>query len=68
MRPCHYIALVPPKEYNMFEFDEEIKNGIRPGFLEKVCSVLLQILCTAHNQLGESHYTVAVVDTIATLG
>jgi len=35
------LALVPPKEYNMFEFDEEIKNGIRPGFLEKVCSVLL---------------------------
>jgi len=28
--------LVPPKEYSIFEFDEEIKNGIRPGFLENV--------------------------------
>ena len=29
-------TLVPPKEYNIFEFDEELKNGIRPGFLENV--------------------------------
>ena len=28
--------LAPPKEYSIFEFDEEIKNGIRPGFLENV--------------------------------
>ena len=28
--------LAPPKEYSVFEFDEEIKNGIRPGFLENV--------------------------------
>ena len=28
--------LVPPKEYSIFEFDEELKNGIRPGFLENV--------------------------------
>jgi len=29
-------ALVPPKEYNMCEFDEEIKNRIRPGFFNNI--------------------------------
>ena len=29
-------TLVPPKQYSIFEFDEELKNGIRPGFLENV--------------------------------
>ena len=34
-------TLVPPREYSIFEFDEELKNGIRPGFLENVIVKLM---------------------------
>jgi len=45
------LALVPPKEYNMFEFDEEIKNGIRPGFLEKALCMCIhyKFLCDVYS-------------------
>ena len=29
-------TLVPPKESSISEFNEELKNGIRPGFLRNV--------------------------------
>ena len=29
-------AMVPPRKQTMFEFEEELKNGNRPNFLENV--------------------------------
>ena len=33
-------AMVPPKRYSMFEFEEELRNGKRPSFSENVSELI----------------------------
>ena len=32
------LQFLPPPNSSPFEFDSDIKDGIRPSFLDKVCS------------------------------
>jgi len=35
---------IPPKTVDVFDFDSDIKDGIRPSFLEEVFIIVLQVM------------------------